>query len=507
MKKPVRLLVGGLAHETHTFAATPTRVADFRAYEWAEGAGIVSVYQGTRTSLGGILDGAAALGAEVIPTFYAFAIPSGIVPSEDYIELRTRLLDSVRDGLAQHEIDGVVLVCHGAMVAEGTEDVERDLAEHVRAMIGPDMPLAMTLDFHGNVSSGLVAACDLVDAYDTYPHVDVYERGYEAAEIVHEMVVDGVKLARAYAFVPILAVPQRQNTEAEPMRSLLARVHEIERDDPSIRSISLLGGFCYSDIACAGITVLVHAADAPDRARVYAEELQARIWERRHEFVQTNVPVADAVAQIGSDTDRPTMLVDVADNIGGGAPGDGTELLREILEQRVTGGVIAIADAEAVRAAFAAGVGGQFTGEIGGKTDTFHGQPVAVSGRVRLLSDGQFIYRGSYMTGQIKEMGRTAVVDIAGNAIILSEHKTMPFDQQQLRSVGISPEYCRAIVVKSATAWRAAYADLAGAVIDVDTPGICTANLQTLPYAHLSRPIFPLDDETGITCPPVMLFH
>jgi microcystin degradation protein MlrC len=507
MKKSVRLLVGGLAHETHTFAATPTRVADFRAYEWAEGAGIVSAYQGTRTSLGGILDGAAALGATVVPTFHAFAIPSGIVPADDYIELRTRLLDSVRDGLAQHEIDGVILVCHGAMVAEQVEDVERDLAEHVRALIGPDLPLAMTLDYHGNVSGELVAACDLVDAYDTYPHVDVYERGYEAAEIVHEMVVHGIKLARAYASIPILAVPQRQNTDAEPMRSLLARVHEIERDDPAIRAISLLGGFCYSDIACAGVTVIVHAIGSPDRAVAYAKELQALVWERRHEFVQTNTPVAEAVAQIGAATDRPAMLVDVADNIGGGAPGDGTELLREIIAQQVTGAVVAIADAEAVRAAFEAGIGGQLVAEIGGKTDAFHGEPVAITGRVRLLSDGQFIYRGSYMTGQIKEMGRTAVVDVAGNAVILSEHKTMPFDQQQLRSVGITPEHCRAIVVKSATAWRAAYADLAGAVLEVDTPGICTANLPSLPYAHVTRPIFPLDDDAGIACPPVQLYQ
>jgi microcystin degradation protein MlrC len=126
---------------------------------------------------------------------------------------------------------------------------------------------------------------------------------------------------------------------------------------------------------------------------------------------------------------------------------------------------------------------------------------------VRLLSDGQFIYRGSYMTGQVKEMGRTAVVDVAGNAVILSEHKTMPFDQQQLRSVGITPEHCRAIVVKSATAWRAAYADLAGAVLEVDTPGICTANLQSLPYAHVTRPIFPLDDDAGMACPPVQLYQ
>lgn len=506
MKRPINVLVGGLAHETHTFSVIPTQLGDFRAYEWAEGAEIVSAYHGTRTSIGGILDGAAAAGATVVPTFYAFAIPSGIIPESDYSALRTLFLASVQNALDRQQFDAVVLVCHGAMVAESVEDVERDLAEHVRSIIGADMPLAMTVDYHANVSAELVATVDLLVGYDTYPHVDVYERGFEATQIVIEMVRDRTTLTRAYAFIPILAVPQRQNTDAEPMRSLLARVHEIEQSDPSVRAISLLGGFCYSDVACSGMAVVVHAVGSPELAQDYARELQERAWAQREEFIQFNMPVAEAVSRTATaTTGQPTILVDVADNIGGGAPGDGTELLREIVGQGMTGAAIAIADADAVRIAFEAGIGGPFRAEVGGKTDRRHGAPCAVSGRVRLLSDGQFIYRGSYMTGQTKEMGRTAVIDVSGNWLVLSEFKTMPFDQQQLRSVGITPEYCRAIVVKSATAWRAAYADLAGEVIEVNTPGICTADLSRLDYDRVSRPIFPLDDDDAITLPPVRI--
>jgi microcystin degradation protein MlrC len=128
-----------------------------------------------------------------------------------------------------------------------------------------------------------------------------------------------------------------------------------------------------------------------------------------------------------------------------------------------------------------------------------------VSGRVRLLADGRFVYRGSYMTGQVREMGRTAVVETAGIHLVLTERKTMPFDAEQLRSVGITPERCRAIVVKSATAWRAAYVDMAGLVLEVDTPGICTTDLARLPYRHLRRPIYPLDPDSAVELPPPVL--
>jgi microcystin degradation protein MlrC len=309
----------------------------------------------------------------------------------------------------------------------------------------------------------------------------------------------------AFASVPVLSVPQRQGTGDEPMRTLMARAHEMERD-PRVLAVTLAGGFCYSDVPRAGMTAVVSTIGDPDLATQLATELRDAIWAQRAGFVQKNLSVADAVRQARlNESGKPAMLVDVADNIGGGSPGDGTAILAELIAQQATGVAIAIADPEAVALAFSAGVNGHFSGLVGGKTDNLHGDPVQVEGRVRLLSDGQFVYRGSYMTGLVREMGRSAVIDTGGNYLLLNELKTMPFDAEQLRSVGISPEYCRAIVVKSATAWRAAYGDLAGLVMLVDTPGICTVDLASLPYQHLTRPIYPLDPESGIDLPEVAL--
>lgn len=500
-----RVFLGGLAHETHSFAVTPTPEADFRAYEWAEGDEILATYRGTGTSLGGAIAGAEAAGLTVVPGFYAFAVPSGLVPAPDYDALEDRLIASLASAQAGGALDGVILVCHGAMVAAGTDDVESDLAERVRAAIGPETPLVVTLDFHANIGARLTRAADLVVGYDTYPHVDVAERGAEAAVLLRRL-IDGVRPAVAHAAVPILAVPGRQGTDDLPMRALLARAHAIEAD-PRVLVVTLAGGFCYSDVPEAGMAVVVGTDGDPALAAAYAAELQALVWAQRDAFVQTDLPPAEAVARaLAAPPGRPAILVDGADNVGGGAPGDGTILLAELLRQGATDCAVVLADSEAVAWAFAAGVGGAFSGPVGGKTDGFHGNPVDLSGTVRLLSDGRFTYRGSYMTGQARTMGRTAVLDVAGNHVVLTEHKTMPFDAEHLRSVGISPEWCRAIVVKSATGWRAAFGDLAGLVLETATPGICTSDLASLPFRNVRRPIFPLDPAAGIALQGVRAF-
>ena len=301
-------------------------------------------------------------------------------------------------------------------------------------------------------------------------------------------------------------MPQRQITTAGAMADLFARVHAIERD-PAVLVVTLAGGFCYSDVPRAGMAAVVSTAGDAGLARRYARELQALAWSCRAGFVARNLSPTEAVARVcdARPGTGPAILVDVADNIGAGAPGDGTALLSEILRQGVREAAVVVADPEAVGVAFAAGVGGCFSGLVGGKTDRFHGEPVPVSGRVRLLGDGRFVYRGSYMTGQLREMGRTAVLDVAGNDLVLTERKTMPFDSEQLRSVGITPEHCRAIVVKSATAWRAAYEAMASAVLEVDAPGICTVHLDELPFRALTRPIYPLDPAEAIALPDVVL--
>jgi microcystin degradation protein MlrC len=270
-------------------------------------------------------------------------------------------------------------------------------------------------------------------------------------------------------------------------------VHATEAS-PDILTAGIAFGYPYADIPRVGMTVLVYARDIKTRAEACADELAAQAWDTREQFLITgNVAPSEAVRQAIAARQGPMILVDVADNIGGGTPGDGTVLLRELIAQRAQGAVVTIADAEAVRRAIDAGVRAQVELSVGGKQDDWHGAPVTVRGKVRLIADGRYVHRGTYMTGQTTDMGRTVVLDCDGIQVVLMERKAMPFDAQQLRSLAIEPAEQHIIVVKSAIAWKAAYGDLAREVIYTDTPGLCSSNLKNFEYRNISRPMFPLD--------------
>ena len=206
-----------------------------------------------------------------------------------------------------------------------------------------------------------------------------------------------------------------------------------------------------------------------------------------------NVDPSEAVRLAIQAGEGPVLLVDVADNIGGGTPGDGTVLLSELVQQNAHGAVIVIADPEAVQVAVMAGLGGAFSAEVGGKTDQFHGHPCHISGSVIFLGDGNWVHEGPENAGVPVEMGPTAIVQVGGIKVVLTSIKCMPGDLQQLKSIGIEPAEQHIIVVKAAVRWRGGYQPIMSQAIHVDTPGICSSNLDRLEFRNVRRPLFPLD--------------
>jgi len=398
------------------------------------------------------------------------------------------------DGIERAKpLDGLFLALHGAMVVEGIDDGEGYLLEKVRDLIGETPSIVATLDLHANISPLMVETADILVGYDTYPHVDAYERALEAGKLLASLLRGRMRPTVALRKPPLLPVPQGMYTDRRPMRDLIERSHEMERED-NVVTITVAGGFPYSDIEVAGMGIVVTTDGDQELAEAKAQELADLGWERRPQFLVTAVPVEEAVKRAMEATEGPVILVDGADNIGGGGPGDGTVLLRELLAQGAQGAVVAIADRDAVAQAIEAGVRQEVQLLVGGKTDHLHGEPVAVEGRVDLISEGTYTRKGPYMTGERIDMGRTVVVDCQGVDLVLMEKKTPPFDAEHLRSLGIEPAEARIIGVKSAIAWRAAFGPLAKEVIDVDTPGLCTIHLEQFPYHKVRRPIFPLDE-------------
>jgi microcystin degradation protein MlrC len=495
----MRVAVGGILHETSTFSVVPTTLADFMRTA-SEGTEIIQRFKGTKSAMGGYLDAARDFNFEVAPTFFASTAPAGLVTAEALTALTQQLITGIKAARQSGPLDGILLDLHGAMVSELDDDAESYILRAVRQVVGPELPVIVELDLHGNITPEMVGLATVCVAYDEYPHVDPYERGYESGLILTKIVRGGAKPTAAIVNIPLLAGIQREYTYAEPMLSVkhLARDIEAER---GVLNVSYLPGFCFADIPHTSFAVIVTTDNNLPQAEEAARRLATYIWSRREEFVVRPVAVEEAVQQAILAPQGPIILADIGDNPGAGTPADGTVLLEALLRHGAKQAVVApINDPEAVQLAIKAGEGATLTLQLGGKTDQFHGQPLEVVARVVRLSDGKFIHTGPMGTGVQSEMGPTAVLEVQGQQggavqVLTTTYRYQPLDLAMLQSQGIEPAQQHIIVVKSSVHFRAAFSPIARQIIEVDTPGLSNPGLDRLQFYKLKRPIYPLDPD------------
>jgi microcystin degradation protein MlrC len=486
----VRVFIAMLSHETNTFSTIATDRRQFETRELRYGGEILETYRGTGTCLGGMIEGATARGLALLPSLAAAASPAGRVSRSFYEDAKARICGDLR---AAGRLDGVLLDLHGAMVAESADDGEGDLLRAVRDVVGPKIPVGVTLDFHANVTEDMVRHATLLHGYKTYPHVDMAERGLEAAHRVADVIAGTLTPTIAFRQPRLLPPIAGQLTARGPMRRLYDLADEMERD-PRVITVSVFAGFPLADIHDAGLSIYVATNNDPPLAAELADRLEALAWEHRQEFIHRAIPVAEAVAQALRADKRPVVLADIADNTGGGAAGDGTEILRELLRVNAPGATVAcIWDPEAAAACTRAGVGATLTLDVGGKIDGHHGAPVTMTGRVAALTDGHFTHKGPMLRGLPGRLGPTAVLRSGGVNVILISHRWQTLDPEMIRIHGIEPLDEPIVVVKSTIHYRAAFEPLAASIIEVDAPGLSSSNLDRFAFTRVRRPIFPLD--------------
>lgn len=493
------VLIGQIEHETNTFSALPTGMSEFADASLHYGDAVVDDLAGTNTALGGFLRVADAEGWDVVPTVAADATPGGVVTAE----ARETLLEAVIEGIERTDPDGVLLALHGAMVSEErrssssrppVDDGDGYILERVREAVGPDVPVMASLDLHANVSARMATHADGLFGYDTYPHVDIGDTGETAARAMAATLRGNLDPDVIVERAPLLPPLPELRTETEPMASLLAAAAEAE--DVGVPDVSVFGGFAYADVDHAGFSVVgvadrSVADDVRDSCRALADEAV----DRRNEFDRDYTSVDAAAAEAATwDGDGPLLLADISDNPGGGSAQDGTALLAALLDRGVEDAALAtIYDPAAVEAAVEAGVGETVSVSLGGQSGE-NGDPLDVTGRVRLLSDGNYRNRGPMSTGLAVSFGRTALLEIEGVDVLVGSHRQQPYDPAAFRSQGITPERRRVLVLKSTVHYRAGFEPLVGGVREVATPGLCSPELSAFEYDHVPRPSYPLDE-------------
>jgi microcystin degradation protein MlrC len=473
-----------------------TDLEQFRKRRLLYGEEVFDYFRGTKTPVGGLMDGCESHGFELIPTVFASATPSGTITAEAFDTLLNDILEGIRKA---GEIDGVALHLHGAGVSESHNDIEGHVLSEVRKVIG-DKPLVSTFDLHANNTRRMVESADVLVGYDTYPHVDGYERGLEAVDIMARLLDGSLEPTKAFRQPPMMPALQVQFTMRYPMSRLMEEAHRMEEME-GVETITVAAGFPWSDFEDVGLSFIVTTNGDQELADQLADELSDLAWGMRRDFLVKPTPVREALRKVKASEGGPFILADIGDNPGGGAPEDGTMVLRAVMEEGLEGGVFAVMwDPEAVEKASAAGLGNEVTMDLGGRTDEMHGAPLRVSGKVKTLSDGKWIVKGPMGTGSEADMGATAVLQVGSNEVIVTSKRLQPTDLELYRSLGIEPTERRFIVVKSSVHYRAAHEPIAEEVIELDTPGLTSPRLASFGFKNLRRPIFPLDVEMlGIT--------
>ncbi|HEX5269231.1 MAG TPA: M81 family metallopeptidase, partial [Gemmataceae bacterium] len=411
----MRVAVAGFMHESNTFNPLRTDRAAFAGGSLAFGPALLDEWRDAHHEVGGFLEAAAAEGFEPVPIVMAWATPSGPVTDDMFDEVTTAIIDGVR----RERPDGLLLALHGAMVAESQPDADGEVLARLRRALGDDFPIVVTFDLHGNLSERLVAGCTGAVAYRTNPHVDQRECGRRAARLLARTLRGEVRPRVALAKPPLIVNIMAQDTSQEPLRSFMDEVRALETR-PGILAASFLPGFAYADVPQMGPSVVVVADGDADLARREADQLGAKLWEQRERFDRRLPDAAAAVAQALRAERLPVVLVDTGDNVGGGSAADGTVLLAEMLRQGATDGVVCLYEPEAVRLCRAAGLGAEVALAVGGKVDRRHGDPLSLTGRVRLLHDGTYVEPAVRHGGKrVNHMGPTALVEGPGRNLLV----------------------------------------------------------------------------------------
>jgi microcystin degradation protein MlrC len=392
--------------------------------------------------------------------------------------------------------DAVMLDLHGAMVTESREDGEGALMVRLRE-IAPDVPIAVALDMHTNLYPEIVDNATTLAGFTTYPHIDNYETGMRAGEPLIKAIKGEAKPVLAWGNRPMLPHVMRQGTGDFPNKQLQERVKAMEAGGEAMAA-TLFTGFPHADIRNAGLSVCVVTDDDMETAERLRDELLDSAWADREAWVYQIEPLEESMARAKQVTEGPVVLLDHYDNSASGGTQDTTTVLAAIMEAGLEDvAVFAICDPEAVQTLIAAGVGNEVTLPIGGKMDMPSigktGEPVTVTGTVKLISDGLYRNLGPASTGLLMDMGPTVVLNTGKVEIVVVSRQQEPNDRNCLLSLGIDPARKKYLMLKSRIHYRAGYGDIAKEIIECAGTGVCTSDYSQLTFENVRRPIYPLD--------------
>ena len=489
MRSKIALL--GIYHESNTFLKSNTSLKDFERGHLIFGENIRQEYANAFHEIGGMLEVLDGAEAEAVPLVFAEATPGGTITDQAAEYLFGQVAEAIDD---KGPFDGILVAAHGAAVAASYPDMDGWWLQKLRELVGNDIPIIGTLDPHANVSQKMIDATNALVAYKTNPHIDQRETGKRTAQLMVDTVRGKIK-PRQHFLQPATTISiEQQYTSASPCKELYSLAQKMRAEHTTVLEVSVLLGFPYADVQEMGSGFIVVTDNDEKLAQSIAGILAKYLWENRADFVGRKISVGEALALVNV-SEKPVLLLDMGDNVGGGSPGDGTLILNALEQSGRYNSFVCLYDPQAVNVVCASGIGRKISIAVGGKTDQLHGEPYHADVTVKKIADGVFTEDQPRHGGQVNyNMGKTAIVKTGkGTTIMLTSLRIVPFSLNQLTTFGIDPLHYDVIVAKGVHAPMAAYASVCKTYIRVNTEGITQADMTRLAFNNRRRPLYPFE--------------
>ncbi len=492
----MRIGIGGLHHETNSFSNIPIthKVLSDRTYI---GQDIIKAMRGVRNYVGGFIAAAEELGVELAPSAMGYCTPSGHITKDAMEYHRDLIVEGLWKAHREKPLDAIALNLHGAGVADDYHDADGEILRAVRERFGPDMPIGTAQDLHANIDDPLVAMADTVVGVKGYPHVDMYETGIIVMKQLVEMVQTGKRPAIGLVRLPWLIAPAEGVTTSGPAHDVQQLCYRKEEEVEKLMAATFFQGFPYADVEECAVTVVTVARDQ-ETADAVAHDIAAYAWSRRRDFAvpaNSAEKAFDLALQL-DNSKAPIVINESSDNTGGGGPGDGTHLLREMVKRDLPGSAYGyIYDPEVVQQAVAAGVGAKIDCMLGAKMDKLHGEPLELKDAyVKLISDGRWINQSPMGGGGLSNIGLAVCLEVGNVSIIVGSNRIQPMDDGMLRIAGLRWDLLKFVGLKSSQHFKGWWLERAGGIVPCDSPGIHCADLRVFDFENTHTDYFPLGD-------------
>jgi microcystin degradation protein MlrC len=488
-----KIVVAMMMHETNTFSPVPTPLAAFGRSGPLAGDAAVAEFTGTNTQLGGFLRVAQEMGAEVVVPMAASAHPSGYVARGAYEQMCAAIVEAIGKGC-----DAAFLALHGAMVAEHCDDGEGELLRRIRALV-PGLPIAVGLDFHSHLTSTMVDNATVITGYRTYPHIDMGLTAERAGRTLARALDGQLTPRMVWGRRPMMTSTLVHTPSRQPMKDIMDMAIAAEAAG-TVLNASVFGGFPHADIPHLSCSAVIVCDGQTSEGERVLHRLLDLAWERREAFLYTGEPLAAQIARARTLEGGPIVLADHGDNTASGGTQDVMSVIEEARRQGLDDLVAGpICDPDSVAKLIAAGVGATVTVDLGGKVDMpalhLKGRPLALTGKVRCITDGDFTVTGPMATGLRIGLGRTAVLDTGPMLIVVSERRSEPFDLGVFTHCGIDPRQHRYVLIKSRQHFRAGFEPIARHIVMCDGEGATSSDLRLFTYRNRQRPLYPFEPD------------